>query len=147
MVLSGTLRSKTITGLKSNQNYQWHIRAKCGKTWTAYSNAIAFKTLGSSAPITQIGSKGMQKVVPEMVGIQVSVLPNPSTSSFTLTIQSSSQKAVTLRMVDAVGRMVEGKAGVASNSTLRVGQNYRPGVYYAQVLQDGKMVVVKLIKQ
>jgi hypothetical protein len=50
-------------------------------------------------------------------------------------------------MVDAVGRVVEGKGGIAANSSLRIGHSYRPGVYFAQVMQGGKMVTFKLVKQ
>ena len=83
----------------------------------------------------------------EEEALQVKALPNPSTTYFTLLIRSGSDKAVTLRIVDAVGRIVEGKNGIAANSTQRIGQSYIPGVYYVQVLQDGKVVTLKLIKQ
>ena len=146
--LSGTLRSTTVTGLKPNQTYQWHIRAKCGKTWTSYSGTASFKTLAATLTTTSLTAvTRTQKTVAETGGLQVLALPNPSSSYFTLIVHSPSNSAATLRMVDAVGRTIEGKSGVASNSTLRIGQSYRPGVYYAQVLQDGKMVTVKLLKQ
>jgi hypothetical protein len=79
--------------------------------------------------------------------LQARAFPNPSTTYFTLIIQSNSDKAVQLRIVDAVGRIVEGKNGLASTSTHRIGHSYRPGVYFAQVMQGGKIVTLKLIKQ
>jgi hypothetical protein len=35
VLLTGDKRSVTISPLLAKQNYIWHIRAKCGKTWTA----------------------------------------------------------------------------------------------------------------
>jgi malonyl CoA-acyl carrier protein transacylase len=51
-----------------------------------------------------------------------------------------------LRVIDAVGRVMEMKQGVAANSTLVVGHSYRPGVYVAEVLQEGRKATVKLVK-
>jgi hypothetical protein len=88
----------------------------------------------------------------EVVGEQGSILqlvatPNPSQHYFTLQVKSNSNKPPQLRIVDAVGRVVEGKSGLTANSTHRVGHSYRPGVYFAQVMQGGKVMTVKLIKQ
>ena len=43
--------------------------------------------------------------------------------------------------------MIERKAGVAANGTLTLGDNYRPGIYYAEVVQQNQRVVVKLVKE
>jgi hypothetical protein len=115
---------------------------------TAVDNGVAYSVL-SSCGSTSVLTMNMvaQQVVEEEQDLQVRALPNPSTTYFTLQIQSSSDKAVQLRVVDEVGRIVEGKNGIASTSTYRIGQSYRPGVYFAQVMQGGKMVTIKLIKQ
>jgi hypothetical protein len=146
VLLPGTLRSYTLNGLKANQNYQWHIRAKCGTKWTGYSNTISFKTKAtilSGAPANSV-TLGLES---EAQSLEVKALPNPSTTYFTLLLRSSSNKAVSFRVVDAVGRMVESKNGIAANSTERIGHGYMPGVYFVQVLQDGKLVTLKLMKQ
>jgi hypothetical protein len=141
-----SMRSVTISGLKPKQAYMWHIRAKCGTKWTSYSGSVSFKTLATSVTATYPNELTVRE---EAAGqdLHVRALPNPSTTYFTLILRSNSDKAVSLRMVDAVGRTVEGKSGLASNTTLKVGHSYRPGVYFAQVLQGGKMVTLKLIKQ
>jgi hypothetical protein len=73
---------------------------------------------------------------------------NPATHFFSLRISSSNNtKAVKLCLVDAVGRVVEVKRGVAANSTVAVGYSYRRGVYYAEAMQEGKRVTIKLVKQ
>jgi hypothetical protein len=49
--------------------------------------------------------------------------------------------------MDALGRILETKAGVPANTTLQLGHHYRPGVYYAEVVQGSERVVIKLVKQ
>jgi hypothetical protein len=148
VLLTGNKRSVIIQGLLSNQNYQWQIRARCGKTWTAYSISTGFKTLAIIGTATYPNViTSTKKPIKEEEDLEVKVLPNPSSSYFTLVIRSSSDKTADLRIVDAVGRIVESKSGLAPNSTHRVGHSYRPGVYIAQMMQGNKMVTVKLIKQ
>jgi hypothetical protein len=78
--------------------------------------------------------------------LTVKALPNPSASHFTLQVSSSeSREQITLRILDGVGRLVETKI-IAAGSTLQVGSNYRPGTYFAQVVQGSEKVTVKLIK-
>jgi hypothetical protein len=48
--------------------------------------------------------------------------------------------------MDALGRTVEWKRNVAANSTLTIGNGYRAGVYYAEVMQGSKKITVKLMK-
>lgn len=72
--------------------------------------------------------------------------PNPSAHYFTLVVQSPNSPPVTLKVVDAAGRLVENRAGIAPNTTLQVGEGYRPGVYYVEVVQGSERVSLKLVK-
>jgi hypothetical protein len=78
--------------------------------------------------------------------LQLTAVPNPATHYFSLRISSSNNAAVELRLVDAVGRVVEAWQGVAANTTITVGHTYRAGVYYAKVIQDGEQATLKLVK-
>lgn len=79
--------------------------------------------------------------------LEVKVYPNPSTSSFTIIPQSPSNTTVTLRVIDAVGRVIETRTGISPNSTLQIGIEYPPGMYYAIVMQGKERVVLKPVKQ
>ena len=46
-----------------------------------------------------------------------------------------------------MGRAIEVKPGVAPNSTITIGSNYRPGMYFVQVLQGRQSVSLRLTKQ
>jgi hypothetical protein len=45
-----------------------------------------------------------------------------------------------------MGRVVEVRPRVPANSTIAVGHAYKPGVYYAEAMQEGKRITVKLVK-
>jgi hypothetical protein len=94
---------------------------------------------------TQQGKAG-ERVQEQGVSLQLTATPNPATQYFSLRIQSNSNKAVQLRIVDAVGRVVEARQGIASNSTFPVGNSYRPGVYVVEVVQESRKATVKLVK-
>ena len=73
--------------------------------------------------------------------------PNPSTSYFNITINSSNlTDHVNIVIVDEVGRAMETRTASAGQ-TLRVGDGYHAGVYFVQALQGNKRVTLKLIKQ
>lgn len=46
-----------------------------------------------------------------------------------------------------LGRMVETKLGVAPNTTLELGANYKAGIYYLQMVQGNRKRTIKLLKQ
>jgi hypothetical protein len=77
----------------------------------------------------------------------VKVLPNPSTDAFTLITASDNMMPLTIRVLNTLGALVEMKARVPANGSLKLGVNYRPGVYYAEINQGAEKVVLKLIKQ
>jgi hypothetical protein len=78
--------------------------------------------------------------------LTVKVLPNPSPSHFTLQVgPARSSERITLRMLDGVGRLVETKI-LASGTNVQVGHTYRPGTYFAQVVQGSEKVTLKLVK-
>ena len=84
VTVSGTARSVTISSLAANQSYQWHIRAKCGKTCTAYSNTVSFKTLTKTRTTVNTSSI-VTKAEPIDKGIRL--YPNPSRGQFVVELQ------------------------------------------------------------
>jgi large repetitive protein len=79
--------------------------------------------------------------------LQMRALPNPSRNYFTLALKGSRTEQANLRIVDMWGRVVEVRRGIAANSLLKIGDNYRPGTYIAELTQGNETVRVMLIKQ
>jgi len=73
--------------------------------------------------------------------------PNPSSHYFTLDIKSGNARGISIRVLDAVGRVLTIRSNVAPNSTVLIGQNYRPGIYYLEAFQGKQKLTIRLVKQ
>jgi hypothetical protein len=108
----------------------------------------AFKLFSSGMaanPITSIQSRAIiDQIKPGK--LQATLSPNPATTHFVLRVEGKTNKPLQIKIFDAVGRMIESKTNVAANNPVRLGFNYRPGVYYAEVIQDRERVTLKMIK-
>lgn len=82
----------------------------------------------------------------ETDAFKVTVLPNPSTGYFTLKLESRNNTPVNMRVTDQMGRVVDSKTGMGANSTVRVGQDYAAGIYFAEMIQGNTRRTLQLIK-
>jgi hypothetical protein len=134
-----------FTNLKAATGGQLVLSIKNLNSFNYLNGFVLSETSGTTTTtVTQL--KGSQEEE-GVSSLQVQASPNPSQNYFSLRIKSSSDKSVQLRIVDAVGRVVEVRQGLSVNSTVPVGLSYRPGVYYAEVMQGTKKVVIKLVKR
>jgi hypothetical protein len=78
--------------------------------------------------------------------LRVIVMPNPTTTYFTLKIESKYKTPIELRVMDAAGRVVEAKSKIEPNSNIQIGYSYNIGTFYAEIVQDTRRKVVRLIK-
>jgi hypothetical protein len=78
--------------------------------------------------------------------LTVIAAPNPSGNYFTIHIHGGTSEKIKLRVTDMLGRTIEQKENVHPNSTLRIGNNYYPGVFIMEVMQGNIRKQVKLIK-
>lgn len=97
--------------------------------------------------LSPAGRKTFTKEVASFNGLFVKVLPNPSAFDFTLmiTVKSFTER-ITLSVVDIHGRVVEQKIFTATNQPLKIGNNYRSGIYFVEVIQGKEKSIIKLIK-
>lgn len=77
----------------------------------------------------------------------VKAFPNPSPSAFTLLFSSGSEKSLQLNVIDALGRTIEKRINLSPNGRLVIGKNFRPGIYFVEVIQGQEKMVIKLVKQ
>jgi hypothetical protein len=74
------------------------------------------------------------------------ILPNPSSHYFTIEVTSNSAEKVEAVLLDLNGRRIS-KLNTVKNSTLRFGEDLRPGVYMVQITQGDQQQTIKVIKQ
>lgn len=74
--------------------------------------------------------------------LTVQVMPNSTASNFKLVPHSAVNMPTIIRVFDAFGKLVETKSRIASNTNLRIGSNYRSGIYYAEAVQGNEKVKI-----
>ncbi|RYE19098.1 MAG: T9SS type A sorting domain-containing protein [Sphingobacteriales bacterium] len=84
-------------------------------------------------------------IAPESFNLKV--LPNPSSSYFTVNITANSTEKMQVRVMDIMGRNIETLTNMAPNQSIRLGMQYRLGLYFVELTQGTKKQQVKLIKQ
>ena len=77
---------------------------------------------------------------------KVAVLPNPSRSSFILSIESDNELPVNIRIVDVQGREINRLGNISANSILKIGDKLNTGFYLAEIVQGNERKIVKLVK-
>jgi len=79
-------------------------------------------------------------------GLNASIYPNPSSTAFTLRIQSNDNANVKITILDVYGRKVYEAEGPGQNTFL-FGAEFIPGTYLIKVMQQKNIKIIKLIKQ
>ena len=104
--------------------------------------------LGSASSSVTTATK--REAAPQMDAgtFELRAYPNPSISQFSVQIESSDRvEKVQLRVMDLSGRVVEQFHNLTANQTLKLGGNYRPGMYIVEMIQGDQRKQLKLIKQ
>jgi hypothetical protein len=100
----------------------------------------------STSSSSRIGSQLTENIATEK-GFAVSSYPNPSKAGFNIQIDGLSTEKISIRVTDGTGRLVEQRSNIAANRVLKIGDNYRAGMYYIQVTQGTNTKQVKVVKQ
>jgi hypothetical protein len=101
--------------------------------------------LGSCTPSSGVITSYSKEIEAAAGRFAVTVMPNPSTGSFTLTVSSDADALLLLRVIDISGRVIERNILMA-NQTIKIGEKYRPGMYLAEINQGNERKVMKLVK-
>ena len=80
--------------------------------------------------------------------LTVSGYPNPSTTQFTIRVKSDNTKdPINMKVYDIYGRVVEIKTNLIAGQSIQIGANYRTGIYFIEMIQNGKRQQIKLFKE
>ena len=77
--------------------------------------------------------------------LTISLSPNPTTNQFTLTAHNSNTQSVSIRVLDAVGKMVYATTGNAAQP-FRFGNSFANGLYMIEVKQGEEVKMIKAVK-
>ena len=147
LTLPGTARSVTIHSLSEDQSYQWHIRAKCGTTWTAYGEAEKFETRQDEDwYANKVGSPAKE----EATSSRLQVYPNPNKGQFTLRLNNSSGAKAEVLLMDASGAVVERREVLltAGSQILNFNLgNKATGLYLVKLISEDCVQTAKFVVQ
>ena len=78
----------------------------------------------------------------------IRVYPNPSTSNFTINIETFNNKEkISVRLIDVAGRIIETRNNLSGSQVVRIGNNLKAGLYIAEIRQGSSTRQIKLLKQ
>ena len=104
------------------------------------------KTLNNpkGCPLAVAGSTDdLNLTAKNALGLQV--FPNPTRTSFTLNLQSSSKENVQIIVTDMVGKKLYQTTG-SGNRQYTFGSEFSSGMYIVQVIQGKQIQTLKLVK-
>ncbi len=122
------------------KNVTWNTFDCSAAPVTVSSNSVQQSTNAAATKETTVTTATSEEE------LKVTVMPNPSTTYFTLKFESKYETPVNMRVMDASGRVVDAKSKIGSNSTIQIGANYVSGTYYAEMIQGTQRKVVQLMK-
>ena len=133
--IKGTVGPVIMTGIFMAEN----IASNVATTWNGYNCApsLIARHENTSQENTEINL---------VSSFDVTVAPNPSSYEFDLKIISNKNEPVTIRVIDAVGSLKTIITDKLSGSSIKIGRNFRPGTYFAEVIKGNERKVIKLIK-
>jgi hypothetical protein len=135
------------TGSSVNVTYVYTLNSPAGCTNTQSLVVSVNHLNGGRIGIVKVNPKlPPTQSPPDQVSLDVTAMPNPTTSWFKLVIKSSDKTAVTIKVFDVFGKMVENHQKISPDAVLQLGQGWAAGAYFVEVLQSDKRKVVKIIK-
>jgi hypothetical protein len=167
IVLTGNKRSVVISGLLSDQNYLWQLRAKCGNSWTSYPAAVAFTTLANGNSAREVVPVVIQTANDLNVSLKVNakpvepkgnrehavltVSPNPTTGLVNLDILTDQDKAVTavISILDLKGIRLHTERTVLVNGslhkTIQLPRKMTAGIYLVEIIVNNTSYTSRLV--
>ena len=106
--------------------------------------------VNASAPVAPVIAKArmVEEIAAEVpITFGAKAYPNPSHKEFSIQITSNNKKDV-IRMIvsDVSGRTIERKNSIPFDQFIKLGSNYRPGVYIVEVVQGTSKATLRLVK-
>ena len=137
------------TGIYGSNNQFTGLSAGTYKVYVKDANSCqgvsAVITIGrtSTTCTATMARAGLSNV--KETGFSVSLSPNPTTNQFTLTAHSSNTQSVSIRVMDAVGKMVYATK-VNAEQACRFGNSFANGLYMIEVRQGDEVKTLKAVK-
>lgn len=144
---SSATKTITMTNIQcgnSNTEVQICHKVKDHFVTTCVNTSLVANFLNTNADATLGSCSQPTPYVTNDVNIQA--YPNPSTTTFTLKIESNVAEYGTLVVINAYGQVIETRSNIWPGQKVVLGSKYLPGIYYAEFMQGRIKKAVKLWK-
>ena len=133
--------TNSFTGLLAG-NYKVYVKDVNGCEGVSVVINISYNT-NQCIPFTPFARMTYNATTDK--GFNVTLSPNPTTNLFTLTAHSSNTQPVSIKVMDAVGKMIY-EATSNAEQTFRFGENFANGLYMIEVRQGIEVKMMKAVK-
>jgi uncharacterized repeat protein (TIGR03803 family) len=146
-----TITKDNIAEVAENFKVNLSLDAKnANKATTSRSSGTVTINDGIKPALTSIQSRGTVQPAEDAaqsLAFDARAYPNPSTSSFTIKVSTNNRKEViSMTVTDVNGKVIEKRNNLTAGQTLQIGSEYRPGIYFVEMLQGKARKQVKLLK-
>ena len=143
VLATGDKRSVTILNLAARQDYNWHIRAKCGNSWLSYSGVMSFRTLAGGLAFRSVAST-------EEKPFKIIIYPNPTNGDFKIAVNGIENKLTSNVLVEIennYGQLVYSKRVENINGIIDVTMDRKvaAGIYMVHCIINGVNVTKKIV--
>jgi predicted RNA-binding protein with TRAM domain len=127
-----------------NEHYV-RLRASASGEDRVYTITITVRDESGNESVEQVTVTVPKEKADQKVKLKVKVMNNPTKTYFTLQVSSNSDKPITMQVFDIFGRVQEVRRFYA-DATIRLGDNYKAGVYFVKLTQGNEEVYLPLLK-
>ena len=142
---SGTINAIIPNPIASGSQYSIRVRSLSPLFISNTATGIVI----NSTPCYQYAKTTPTLSAASTGNLAVTVMPNPSNTNFRLNIQGNGSAPVSIRITDVTGRVFETQNKQVfkfTNVTVTLGDKYKPGTYFAEIIQGINRMTVTLIK-
>jgi len=118
---------------------------------TAINNAfngcrILTGTIDAATPMPSVNRNDNELLILNRSKLNAVVFPNPSTGNFYINITSNgSREKIRMQVMDLYGRLINNQE-VNPGQQIKLGETFRPGIYYVRIMQGEERKEMKLVK-
>jgi len=112
---------------------------------TAVGTNSSIVIQGSETMTTARNEEQTKEILPAK--FELTAYPNPTSQYFNLQVKTNDPSTkIQLLVYDQLGMLLEKRDDVLVGSVIRLGENYKAGIYYARMIQGKQHSEVKLVK-
>jgi hypothetical protein len=127
----------------SNKTQQMNLSGGNIVVHSGFNVGSSSQTISTQQPVAM--SEVVQEAADAKFGLKA--FPNPSRTQFSVHVESSDRNGkINLRVYDLSGRIVRVIPNLTAGQTIQLGSEYRPGIYFVEMIQGKNRTQVKLVK-